>query len=208
MTSIKHVTLEVSDEQAATEFYTSALGQGPEVRIRAATTATRGFRGFILGLDVAGPSNVDKFMAAALEAGASSVMAPSKQAWGGYAGVFESADGTIWKVSTAATDDTDTATDAIERIVLLLGVASVSASKEFYVGQGLTIAKDYGDKYVEFERGSGTVTLALYERGNLARDFGVAPEGTGAHRLAIGVDAKPFVDPDGFAWEQSHARDA
>jgi hypothetical protein len=39
-----------------------------------------------------------------------------------------------------------------------------------------------------------TVTLEV-------ADPGVAPDGTGSHRLTIGSDAGPFTDPDGFAWE-------
>lgn len=45
------------------------------------------------------------------------------------------------------------------------------------------------------------VKLALYGRRALAKDVGVAPDGTGSHRLIIGSDAGPFTDPDGFAWE-------
>src|SRR5260370_821914 len=37
--------------------------------------------------------------------------------------------------------------------------------------------------------------------GALAKDAGVAPEGTGSHRLMIGGDAGSFTDPDGFGWE-------
>lgn len=207
MTSIHQVTLEVSDAGAAAAFYTSTLGLGPEIQTRTSTVATAGFRGFILGLDVSGPASVDKLFAAAAEAGAATIMAPTQQGWGGYASVFQTADGTIWKISTAATDEDAGATGGIERIVLLLGVGAVAASKQFYVDHGLEIAKDYGDKYVEFEPGSGTVTLALYERGNLARDFGVSADGSGAHRLAIGSDNGPFVDPDGFAWEKPQVRE-
>ena len=43
--------------------------------------------------------------------------------------------------------------------------------------------------------------LALYGRNALAKDAGVAPDGTGSHRIVIGSDAGPFTDPDGFAWE-------
>jgi hypothetical protein len=35
----------------------------------------------------------------------------------------------------------------------------------------------------------------------LAKDAGVAPEGTGSHRIVIGGDGGPFTDPDGFEWE-------
>jgi hypothetical protein len=47
---------------------------------------------------------------------------------------------------------------------------------------------------------SSPVKLTLYGRRALAKVVGVAPDGTGSHRLAIGSDAGPFTDPDGFAW--------
>ena len=55
--------------------------------------------------------------------------------------------------------------------------------------------------YVEFDTGPGPVKLGLYERKALAKDAGVAPDGTGSHRIAISTEAGPFTDPDGFAWE-------
>ncbi len=39
--------------------------------------------------------------------------------------------------------------------------------------------------------------LALYGRRALAKDAGVAPDGTGSHRIVIGSEAGPFTDPDG-----------
>ena len=42
------------------------------------------------------------------------------------------------------------------------------------------------------------VKLGLYSRKALAKDAGVAPEGSGSHRLVIGGAA--FTDPDGFVW--------
>ena len=35
--------------------------------------------------------------------------------------------------------------------MLLFGVADIGASKRFYADRGLTVAKSYGGKYVEFE---------------------------------------------------------
>ncbi|WP_407703638.1 hypothetical protein [Streptomyces triticagri] len=32
---------------------------------------------------------------------------------------------------------------------------------------------------------------------------GIAPDGSGSHRLTIGGDTEPFTDPDGFAWEHA-----
>ena len=83
--------------------------------------------------------------------------------------------------------------------MLLLGAADVAASKKFYTGHGLSVAKSFG-KYVEFAGGSSPVKLALYKRGALAKDAGVAPEGSGSHRLAIGGGTGSFVVPDGFEW--------
>jgi len=85
--------------------------------------------------------------------------------------------------------------------VLLLGAEDVPASKRFYVDHGLSVARSFGRKYVEFEASSGAVTLGLYGRRALAKDAGVAQDGSGSHRLAIGSDAGPFTDPDGFEWE-------
>jgi hypothetical protein len=77
----------------------------------------------------------------------------------------------------------------------------VRAGKRFYVDRGFEVAKSFGGKYVEFAAPSSPVKLALYGRRALAKDAGVAPDGTGSHRLLIGSDAGPFTDPDGFAWE-------
>jgi len=77
----------------------------------------------------------------------------------------------------------------------------VAASKRFYVDRGLDVAKSFGRKYVEFAATSSPVKLALYGRRALANDGGVTPDGSGSRRLAIGSDAGPFTDPDGFVWE-------
>jgi hypothetical protein len=76
----------------------------------------------------------------------------------------------------------------------------MTATKDFYVGKGLTVGKSYGGKYAEFVA-DGAVKLALYPRRAAAKDAGVPPEGSGSHRLVIGGAAGEFVDPDGFHWE-------
>jgi len=83
--------------------------------------------------------------------------------------------------------------------VLLLGVADVAASKQFYIDRGLEVARSFGRKYVEFA--TAPLNVALYERRALAKDAGASPDGTGSHRIAIGSDSGSFTDPDGFAWE-------
>jgi catechol 2,3-dioxygenase-like lactoylglutathione lyase family enzyme len=204
MTSIETVTLEVADPSAADRFYTAAFGLGAEVRARASEAPTTGFRGFTLSLTVSQPANVRSFIDAALEAGATSLKPVTKSFWG-YGGVVQAPDGTIWKVATSAKKDTGPAARQFDELVLLLGVADVAATKRFYVDHGLAVAKSYGRKYVQFATPSSPVKLGLYGRRALAKDAGVAPDGTGSHRLTIGSDAGSFTDPDGFAWEAAPA---
>ncbi|MEU9128431.1 glyoxalase [Kitasatospora sp. NPDC048540] len=201
MASIHSVTLEVADLAAAERFY-AAFGPGAalQLRLRAADTPTTGFRGFALALTVARPADVDRLVDAAVEAGATALKPAAKSFWG-YGGVVRAPDGTIWKVATSAKKDTGPATGRIDEAVLLLGTADVAESRRFYVGHGLTVARSFGKKYVEFAGPSGAVKLALYGRRALAKDLGVPVDGTGSHRLAISGDAGPLDDPDGFAWE-------
>jgi hypothetical protein len=198
--AITSVTLEVPDPDAADGFYQAAFGLGSQVRVRASQAPTTGFRGFTLSLVVSQPSTVDALVGAALDGGATTIKPVTKSLWG-YGGVVRAPDGTIWKIATSAKKDTGPATRQVDDIVLLLGCADVAATKQFYVEQGLTVARGFGSKYVEFAAPTSHIKLALYKRRALAKDAGVPPEGTGSHRIAITSDAGPFTDPDGFAWE-------
>jgi hypothetical protein len=200
MTSIDSVTLEVADPTAAQRFYTAAFGLDTQIRLRVAEPPTTGFRGFTLSVTVARPATVDGFVAAALDAGATTLKPPAKSFWG-YGGVVQAPDGAIWNIATSAKKDTGPATREIDEIVLLLAAADVAASKRFYVGRGLAVGKSFGRKYVEFDSPSSPVKLGLYGRRALAKSAGVSPDGTGSHRIAICSDVGPFTDPDGFEWE-------
>jgi predicted lactoylglutathione lyase len=202
MTAIESVTLEVPDATAAAAFYDAALGLGPRLSLRAGDApAPTGFRGFTLSLVVSQPGNVDALVGAALNHGATALKATKKSFWG-YSGVVRAPDGAIWKVATSAKKDKGPATKEVEDVVLLLGVADVKASKRFYVERGLSVAKSFGSKYVEFEAPDGApVKLALYGRNALAKDAGVSPDGEGSHRITIDNSGATFTDPDGFTWE-------
>ncbi|TQM01040.1 hypothetical protein FB559_6783 [Actinoallomurus bryophytorum] len=200
MAPIESVTLEVADPTAVNGFYTDAFGLDTQVRLRASEAPTDGFRGFTLSLTVSQPGTVDALVGAALDAGASTLKPAAKSFWG-YGGVVRAPDGAIWKIATSEKKDTGPATRQIDKIVLLLGVDDMAASKRFYVDRGLAVAKSIPRKYVEFDTASSPVSLALYGRRALAKDAGVPAEGTGSHRLTIGGDAGSFTDPDGFAWE-------
>src|SRR6266581_1020678 len=145
-------------------------------------------------------STVDAVVGAAIDAGATTIKPVKKGLWG-YGGVVRAPDGTIWKIATSAKKDTGPATRQVDDIVLLLGCADVAATKQFYVERGLTVARGFGSKYVEFAAPASHIKLALYKRRALAKDAGVPPEGTGSHRIAITSDTGPFTDPDGFGWE-------
>lgn len=198
MTSIESVTLEVPDTVAADAFYTAAFGLGPQLRLRAAEAPASGFRGFTLSILVSQPATVDALIAAALAAGAAPLKPVKKSFWG-YGGVIKAPDGTIWKVATSAKKNTGPATRQIDEIALLLGVADIAASKQFYVERGLVVARSFARTYVEFA--TTNVKLALYKHRALAKDAGVSPDGTGSHRIVIGSDVEPFTDLDGFEWE-------
>ena len=198
--SIASVTLEVPDSEAAHRFYT-AFGVDHRICLRASEAHSTGFRGFTLALTVSRQATVDSFLGAAMDAGATVLKPAAKSLWG-YGGVVQAPDGTVWKVATSAKKDTGPATREIDEIVLLLGVEDVKASKQFYVGRGLTVARSFGGKYAEFTSDeSSPVKLALYKRRSLAKDLGVSADGTGSHRIVLGSTAGPFTDPDGFAWE-------
>ena len=199
-TSITSVTLEVPDPAAADAFYSAAFGLGARVRFSATEAPATGFRGFTLSLVVSQPATVDRLIGDALDAGATALK-PARKGFWGYGGVVAAPDGTIWKVATSSKKNTGPDIRAIDDIVLLLGAADVAASKRFYEGRGLVVAKSFGRKYVEFATPSSHVKLALYGRPALAKDAGVAPGGTGSHRIVLAGDAGPFTDPDGFTWE-------
>ena len=204
MTSIETVTLEVTDTQAATDFYKTAFGPDLPVSLRPSETPTSGFRGFTLSLVVSQPADTDSLFETALAAGATQVKPASKSLWG-YGGVVQAPDGTIWQIVTSSKKNSGPASRKVDDLVLLLGVEHVKASKQFYVDRGLPVAKSFGSKYVEFDGSDSRVTLSLYKRRALAKVAGVPAEGTGSHRLVVGSDAGSFTDPDGFAWEAATA---
>jgi catechol 2,3-dioxygenase-like lactoylglutathione lyase family enzyme len=115
--------------------------------------------------------------------------------------VLRAPDGAIWKVVSSSKRNKGPASRDIESIVLLIGCDDIAATKQFYVDRGFKIARSFGKKYVEFEPGSGTVTLGLLPRKALAKDAGVPIEGSGSHRLVLVGGDTAATDPDGFSWE-------
>lgn len=200
MPTIDHVVLDVPDLTEAETFYKSAFELDDLVRVREAQEPSSGFRGFTLSLVVSQPSTVESLVGSALEAGATALKPVRKSFWG-YGGVVQAPDGAIWKVATSAKKDTGEPTRDVDDVVLLLGVADVKATRQFYTERGLAVGKSFGGKYVEFDMPGSHLKLALYGRRALAKDAGVPEPGTGAHRVCVAGDAGSFTDPDGFAWQ-------
>ncbi|QIS02241.1 glyoxalase [Nocardia brasiliensis] len=206
-TTIAAVTLEVTDPAAAAVFYDAAFGLGDKLRVRASDAPTSGFRGFILSLVVSQPSTVDSLVDSAVRAGAT-IVKPAKKSFWGYGAVVQAPDGAIWKIATSAKKDTGPATREIDEFVVLFGVDNVKATKQFYADRGLPVGKSFGSKYVEFAAPSAAIKLALYGRKAAAKDAGVAPEGSGSHRIVLASGLGSFVDPDGFEGEPTPAPSA
>jgi uncharacterized glyoxalase superfamily protein PhnB len=199
MTTIESITLGAADVPAAESFYSDAFElDGGVLRLEHSDADTEGFRGFTLSLLVSQPADVEAVVDAAVGAGASTLKPVAKSLWG-CGGVVQAPDGAIWKVATAAKKNTAPARRTIQNMVLLLGVDDVAASKRFYAARGLAVAKSFGS-YVEFATPGSRVGLGLYKRRALAKDAGVAPDGSGSHRITINGDAGGSTDPDGFLW--------
>jgi len=199
--AIASLTLEVADPDASQSFYETALGVGSQVRARAAGTPASGFRGFTISLVVGQPSTVDSLLETALAGGAETLKPAEKGLWG-YGAVVRDADGVIWKLATSAKKDKGPVTRTIDDLVLLIGAASLGASKRFYVEHGLSVKRSFPGRYVEFDAPAGAIKLALYPgRAGLAKDAGVSPDGDGPHGIAVNSNAGQFRDPDEFLWE-------
>ncbi|QLY31694.1 glyoxalase [Nocardia huaxiensis] len=195
-----NIQLEVADPRAAAAIYEAAFGLGDRLGFRAAQGPSTGFRGFLLSLVVSQPSTVDSLVGTAVEAGFT-VLKPAKKSLWGYSAVVQGPEGTIWKIATSKKKDVGPFTRAVDDVVLLMGVADVKASKQFYADRGLTVSKSFGGKYAEFENAGSSVTLALYPRKAAAKEAGVALEGSGSHRIVMDSGIGSFTDADGFVWE-------
>jgi predicted lactoylglutathione lyase len=205
-TTISSLVLDVDDVAAAEAFH-AALGVTDRVTVRGSDAPSSGFRGYTLSLVVSQPGNVDAYVRAAVDAGAT-VLKPAKKSFWGYGATVQAPDGAIWKFASSSKKDSGPVAQEYDHLVLLLGVEDVKATKQFYVDHGLEVGKSFGSKYVEFVVSEPDIQLSLYSRRAAAKDAGVDAEGTGSHRIAVVGDAGDFTDPDGFVWMSTADRTA
>jgi uncharacterized protein len=174
---------------AATEALAAVAGARP---------ATSGFRGFVLTYNLSQPSEVELVMDAADAAGAE-VLKPAKKAlFGSFSGSFRAPDGAIWKVAAATKKNTGPAgkPPIPTESTVILGVPAPKESKRFYQDLGMTVDRDYGNKYIDFHPATGAVRFCLMERRTLAKDVGTTHDGNGFHAVVFDheVDSREGVD--------------
>jgi predicted lactoylglutathione lyase len=199
MAGIEAIVIEADDVSAAEAFYKQAFELGDAVQVRESSEPTSGFRGFAVSLVVGQPSTVNSLFESAVAAGATPTKQPSKSFWG-YGAAVRAPDGTVWTLASSSKKETGPATQAVDDVVLLLGVADVKATRQFYADHGLAVGKSFGGKYAELETGD-RVKLALSPRKVVAKNADVPLEGSGSHRLVVVGDLGSFTDLDGYLWE-------
>lgn len=203
--SLDTVALATPDLPAARAFYTTALaptatdrghaidldlpGAGRFSLTEAGTLAatagvapsTDGFRGFVLTYILTQPTEVSAVMAGAVQHGAELLKPAKKALFGSFSGALRTPDGAVWKLAASSGKDTGPAATSPQptETTLILGVADVKVSKAFYAALGMTVDRDYGGKYVDFRPADGATRLCLMQRGALAKDAGVSPDGGG-----------------------------
>lgn len=160
--------------------------------------STSGYRGYVVTYIVSQPTEVEMVMKAAIEAGAEVLKSTKKALFGSFAGVFRAPDGAIWKVTSATNKDTSPAgkPPRPSETTIILGVEKPKSSKAFYQALGMTVDRDYGNKYIDFTPTPGVSRLCLMERGVLARDVRVDKAGSGFSQMILHhrTDSRDQVD--------------
>lgn len=224
MLSLDVFTLGVPEVQAAHVFYTSVFsptaadhGQYVNLDMRGtgqvalygtealaadadadAEPATSGFRGYIVSYVVSQPSEVETLLEAAARSGAKVLKPAKKSLFGAFSAVFQAPDGAVWKLAAPTKKDTGPAGEPPlpTETGVLLGVAEPKASKAFYAALGMTVDRDYGNKYIDFRPTPGTCRFGLMPRKALANDAGVDEDGAGFRAAVLNRRAESREEVD------------
>jgi len=85
---------------------------------------------------------------------------------------------------------------ALQVTVIMIGVEDLARSRKFYgEGLGCQLDQDY-PKFVSFNLGEGSSSLALYEREAAAQDAGVPSEGSGFRGVSFHFIVSSSQDVD------------
>jgi len=195
MLSPDRVTLAVPDVSTARRFYESTFGAESVTiddqvdldihgtgRLQLAESdgpAPSGFDGQVLIFIVDQPGEVEKVLDTAVANGATVVKPGKKALFAGFSAVFRAPDGAVWKLAAPNGKNTGPVAETPRptETNVLLGVVGAQASKSFYRALGMTVDRDYGDKYVDFTVTAGACRFGVMRRRGLAKDAGITDEG-------------------------------
>lgn len=152
-----------------------------------AEPATSGFRGYVVSAIVDQPAEVKALLATAVGNGAT-VLKPAKKAlFGEFTAVYQAPDGAVWKLAAASKKDMDPVPGSPKptETAVYLGVAKPKTSKSFYEALGMSVDRDYGDKFIDFTIAGSACRLGLLPRKALAKDVGVDERGSGFSALVL-----------------------
>ncbi len=166
--------------------------------------ASSGFRGLHISLIFAAAAPVDALLDRVSASEGRVIKPAKKQLWGGYSGTFADPEGHLWKVASSVRPARKTSRSGTEQvsgatpkeIAVTLGAANFKRAKQFYkAGLHCQVAKSFGT-FATFEHASGSATLGLYKWDALAKDAGVAPNGSGFRGFAVwaSLPSRDLVD--------------
>lgn len=104
-----------------------------------------------------------------------------------FAAVYRAPDGAVWKLAAAAKKDARPVRTPVKptETAIYLGVTRPKASKIFYEALGMSVDRDYGDKFVDFTIAPGGCRLGLLPRRAPAKDAGVDELGRGFSAVVL-----------------------
>ena len=133
-----------------------------------------------------GPSDVRAVMDAAATHGADIFKPARKALFGSFAGSFMAPDGTVWKLAASGKDTASP--EGVARptaTTVILGVREPKASKAFYTALGMSVDRDYGNKYIDFVPANGASRLCLMQEPVLAKDVGAGDPHVGTSSVTL-----------------------
>ncbi|EMQ99194.1 VOC family protein [Paeniglutamicibacter gangotriensis] len=133
-----------------------------------------------------GPGDVRTMTDAAATHGADIFKPARKALFGAFSGSFMAPEGTVWKLAAAGKDTAslEGAARPTETTVTL-GVREPKVSKAFYAALGMSVDRDYGNKYIDFLPADGASWLCLMQEPVLAKDVAASDPHVGTSSVTL-----------------------
>lgn len=205
--ALNSLTVSCLDVPAAADFYrnvfsapTTADGESIAIDLHgtgrlelvpaspADSSATSGtaYQRAVMTYILPGPGDVRAVMDAAAARGADIFKPARKALFGSFSGSFMAPDGTVWKLAAAGKDTASPEGSARPtETTVILGVREPKASKAFYSALGMSVDRDYGNKYIDFVAVNGASRLCLMQEPVLAKDVGAGDPHVGTSSVTL-----------------------